>query len=136
MIIQDNYTRHIYSIESIHDGDTVKAIVESGFNGLDRVTFRLDGINTAEVGKKNQSELRMRLSEEAKAYVIDKVENHKVRVVSEKFKSGGYGRYLGVIYYEQDGDWHNLNQELLDLKLAQTYYPGASKETGDFKFDN
>lgn len=132
MEIKDNYVRDIHSIVNIHDGDTFTAIVETGYNGLGRVTFRLKGINTAEVGKK-QSEQRTKLSEQAKAYVTDKVKNHKVRVVSEKFESGGFGRYLGVIYYENNGKWINLNQELLDKKLAQTYYLGASKDFGEFK---
>jgi endonuclease YncB( thermonuclease family) len=132
MEIKDNYVRSIYLIEDIHDGDTLSAIVDTGYNQLARVTFRFKGINTAEVGKK-QSEQRTVLAKEALAYVTDKVKNHEVRVLSEKFESGGFGRYLGVIYYNDNGNWINLNQELLDKKLAQTYYLGASKDFGEFK---
>lgn len=132
MEIQDNYVRDIYEIVSVHDGDTLKAIVELGYDTLRRVIFRFNAINTAEM-KDDQSEIRVKLAEEAKAYVNDKVNNHEVKVYSEKFKSGGFGRYLGTMYYKKDGDWINLNQELLDLGLAQKYYLGASKDFGEFK---
>jgi endonuclease YncB( thermonuclease family) len=132
MEIKDNYVRNIFAIIDVHDGDTIKALVETGFDVLSRVTFRLAGINTAEV-KKKQSEERVKLGLNARDYVKEITSKYKSRVVSERFESGGFGRYLGVVFYEKDGNWINLNQELLDLKLAQTYYLGASKEQGEFK---
>lgn len=132
MIIQDNYIRHIYKIEDIHDGDTLRAIIETGYNSLDRVTFRLKGINTAEINSKQP--FRLALAKKAKGYLQDKVENHKVRVLSEKFEKGGFGRYLGTLFYENEqGEWINLNDELLDTGLAQSYYKGASKDEGEWK---
>lgn len=130
-VIQDNYVRHMHSIESIYDGDTITAIVEMGYDHIDRIEFRFTGINTAEM-KSQKDTLRYKLAVEAKDYVTDKLMNHKVRVYSYKFKSGGFGRYLGVMYYLQDGKWINLNQELLDVGLAQVYYEGASKDFGDW----
>lgn len=131
MNIEDNYTRAIHSIEGIHDGDTVTALVEVGFNSISRVTFRLESINTAEI-RKGQSDERMQLSTDAKSHVESRLRDHPVRVVSKKFKSGGFGRYLGVLYYQDGKEWVNLNQEMLDLGLAQKYYLGASKDFGEF----
>ncbi|MFS0905849.1 thermonuclease family protein [Priestia aryabhattai] len=134
MEIQDNYIRHIYEIVDVHDGDTIKAIVELGYNQLGRIKFRFKAINTAEVGKeKKQSELRVKLANDAKAYVQEKIMNHEVRVYSEKFKEAGFSRYEGTIYYLDNGEWINLNEELLAIGLAQKYYLGASKDFGEFK---
>jgi endonuclease YncB( thermonuclease family) len=131
MIIQDNYIRHVHSIEHITDGDTVTLIVESGFNGLDRVTVRFKGINTAEMKSKKGTE-RYKLANEAKNYVEKILKSKKVRLHSEKFEVGGFGRYLGILYYEDNGKWYNLNEELIKLGLAQVYYKGASKDYGEF----
>lgn len=132
MEIQDNYIRHIHSIESIKDGDTITALVELGYNHIGRITFRFAGINTAEMKSPKGTE-RYTLAHKAKDYVASILKDHKVRVYSEKFEDGGFGRYLGVMYYDKDGKWINLNQELLDKKLAQVYYLGASKDFGEFK---
>ena len=132
-MIQDNYVRHIYVIEDIHDGDTITAIAELGYNVLGRITFRFKGINTAETKSKIKNPVRYALGMKAKAYVQDILDNHKTRVYSEKFEDGSFGRYLGTMYYEKDGNWIDLNQELVDLGLAQKYYIGASKDFGDFK---
>lgn len=131
MEIQDNYVRHIYTIEKITDGDTITAIAELGYNILGRITFRFSGINTAEMKSKIDTE-RYELAIKAKEYVENILKNHKVRVHSEKFTDGGFGRFLGVMYYEKDGQWINLNKELLDIGLAQEYYKGASKDFGEF----
>jgi endonuclease YncB( thermonuclease family) len=130
-MIQDNYIRDIYKIEEVKDGDTVVAIVELGYNQLGRVTFRFKGINTAEKNS-NKNSKRYKLAMEAKDFVNDKLKNHKVRVLSEKFETGGFGRYLGSMYYEENGKWYDLNKELLDRGLAQIYYKGASKDYGEF----
>lgn len=134
MLIQDNYVRHIYAIQEITDGDTIKAIVEMGYNHVDRIEFRFTGINTAEK-KSQKGTLRYKLAMDAIAYVTDKLMNHKVRVHSEKFEDGGFGRFLGIMYYEKNGKWINLNDELLDKGLAQKYYLGASKDFGEFKLE-
>lgn len=132
MIIQDNYIRHIHSIEKITDGDSIKAIVELGYDKIDRIEFRFTGINAAEM-KSKKGTVRYKLALEAKQYVTDKLMNHKVRVHSERFEKGGFGRYLGVMYYEKDSSWINLNEELLNIGLAQVYYEGASSDFGEWK---
>jgi endonuclease YncB( thermonuclease family) len=124
----DGFRRDLYQILDVHDGDTVTALVENGFDSLRRITFRLKDINTAEM--KSKTEERKILAEKAKEFVISTLEGKQVGVESYKFKDGGFSRYLGVIYYLEDGEWINLNEQLLQLGLAQGYYKGASKDQG------
>jgi endonuclease YncB( thermonuclease family) len=131
MNIEDNYIRHLYCIERIIDGDTIVAIAELGYDSLNRIIFRFKDINTAEKNSEEGTK-RFQLARDAKAYVENVMENHKVRVYSEKFKKGGFGRYLGIMYYEKDGQWIDLNKEMLDKGLAQAYYKGASKDYGEW----
>lgn len=133
MIIEDNYIRHIHSIERVIDGDTIIALVELGYNIIGKVTFRFADINTAEL-RSEKGSVRYKLAHKAKDYVDDKLNNSEVRVHSEKFRDGGFGRYLGVMYYlNDDNEWINLNQELLNIGLAQEYYEGASKDFDEWK---
>ena len=127
----DTFRRDILQIINIHDGDTLTALVENGFDDIRRITFRLDGINTAEITSKTEE--RKALANNAKAYVQAKLEGKQVGVESIKFKDGSFSRYLGVIYYLENGEWKNLNQELLQIHLAQVYHEGASKDEGEFK---
>jgi endonuclease YncB( thermonuclease family) len=126
----DSFKRDILEIIDIHDGDTMTALVENGYNSIGRITFRLDGINTAELTSKTEE--RKILANQALAYVKDKLAGKQIGVESIKFKDGGFSRYLGIVYYLDNGEWKNLNQELLDVHLAQVFHKGASKEEGDF----
>ena len=131
MEIKDSYIRNIIQIIDIYDGDTFTALVDVGFDTSRTVKFRFKGINTAEL--KGSTGLRLQLAYEAKAYVEKTLKGRKIRVHSERFEKGGYGRYLATIYYQNDkGEWINLNQELLDKGLAQHYYKGESKDFGEW----
>lgn len=127
----DSFRRDIYEIINIHDGDTLTALVENGFDDIRRITFRLDGINTAELASTTAE--RKVLASKATQYVTSTLKGKQTAVESIKFKDGSFSRYLGVIYYLEDGEWKNLNQELLELHLAQVYFKGASKDEGAFK---
>jgi endonuclease YncB( thermonuclease family) len=126
----DSFRRDVKEILDIHDGDTLTAMIYDGFDDYSIITFRLDGINTAELTSKTEE--RKILANNALAYVKAKLAGKQIGVESIKFKDGGFSRYLGVVYYLDNGEWKNLNQELLDVHLAQVYYKGASKEEGDF----
>lgn len=133
MEIRDNYIRDVYQIIDIHDGDTFTALVDVGYDDFRKIKFRLKGINTAEMSDKSKG-LRLELAKKAKEYVTNILQNKKIRVHSERFEDGGFGRYLATIYYQNEkGEWINLNQELLDKGLAQHYYAGASKDFGEWK---
>jgi micrococcal nuclease len=131
MLIQDNYIRNVHSIESVYDGDTITAIVDVGYDAKVEVKFRFLGINTAEMKGSKKGTERYVLARKAKAYVEEKLKSHKVRVHSEKFEEDSFGRYLGTMYYEEKGEWINLNEELIKIGLAEVYYKGASKNFDD-----
>lgn len=132
MEIQDNYIRNVYQIINIQDGDTFTALIDVGYDNFRKIKFRFKGINTAEI--KGSKGLRMELAKKAKIYVEQVLKDKKICIHSERFEDGGFGRYLGTIYYQNEkGEWINLNQELLDKGLAQHYYLGASKDFGAWK---
>ena len=46
----------------------------------------------------------------------------EIIIKTEKDKSGKYGRWLAIVYYKNfDGEWINLNEELLSNGLAERY---------------
>jgi endonuclease YncB( thermonuclease family) len=127
----DTFRRDIREVIDIHDGDTLTALVDTGYDGFRKIVFRLEGINTAELS--SDTEIRKTFANNAKDYVVSKLEDKQVAVESIRFKDGSFSRYLGVIYYLDDGVWQNLNEELKEIGLAQVYYKGASKDEGEFK---
>ena len=42
-------------------------------------------------------------------------------IETHKDTTGKYGRLLGTVHYRVEGQWHNLNQELLNQDLAAAY---------------
>lgn len=122
---KDNFTRNVKVIEVV-DGDTIKIMSDGGYNGFTKATIRLLDINTAET--KSKTAFSKMMADKAEAFVKEKILNKEVIVESYKFKDGGFGRYLGIVYYDdENGQQVNLNQQLLDLGLARTYTKGASK---------
>ena len=122
--INDNYIRKAKVIK-VTDGDTADLQISIGFNVYTVVTIRLKGINCSD--KTLKAELSKEMAKKATKYVTEKILNKDVYVESYKFADGDFGRYLGIIYYQQGDNWINLNQELLDIGLAKPYFKGASK---------
>jgi len=113
------------TVIKVTDGDTIKVSVDLGYRIYPVVTIRFKGINCSD--KTLKAELSKEMAKKATKYVTDKILNKEVWVDSYKFKDGDYGRYLGIIYYQEGDKWINLNQELLDIGLAKVYFEGASK---------
>jgi micrococcal nuclease len=114
--------QYIYKavIISVYDGDTIRASVDLGFGtsleGVDRkgLKLRLARIDTPELRGDSIEEGRI-----SKQYVISKVLNKQVTIVTSKDKTGKYGRYIAEVYYKNErGEQVNLNDELVRLKLA------------------
>lgn len=122
MNIKDNYIRKAQIVE-VHDGDTIKLHVDDGYDVIRPVTIRFSVINTAELTSHDQH-LKM-LADEGRDYVKQFL-GQEIYVESYRFKEGGFGRYLGIIYYNNGTEWINLNKELLDKGLAHVYEVGKS----------
>ena len=103
-------------VRSVYDGDTMRVDVDLGFKvWMNNISLRLLGINTPEVrGPEREEGLK------ARSFVLDRVnEGTPVIIVTEKDKTGKYGRWLATVYYH-NGE-KNLNEELLQNGHAKEY---------------
>ena len=90
-----------YSVKKIYDGDTVQ--LEDGRK------VRLLGINTPEIQHRGkQAEAG---GQEAKAWLINKLRNQRVRLELDAEKTDKYGRTLAYLFTE--------NNELINLSLVK-----------------
>lgn len=112
-MIQPNYN-YFAKIVNVIDGDTVDLVVDVGFNVAIKERFRLSFINTPELNSIDQMERLIAI--EARNFVLQYL-NMAVRIKSTKRDK--YGRFLAEIFV--DGETTSINQQLLDLKLAQPY---------------
>lgn len=98
------------TITRVIDGDTVDAVVDTGFYNTHRDRFRLIGIDTPEMrGEERPEGIR------SKQYVIDLIEGKDVEL--ESHGQDAFGRWLCVIYV----DGMNLNEHLIETGYAKRY---------------
>jgi micrococcal nuclease len=103
---------------SVYDGDTIRVDLSLGFNiwQLNK-PIRLYGIDTPEVrGAERPQGLVVRDLVEQRLQQSD-----RLIIETHKDSTGKYGRLLGTVHYCVAGQWHNLNQELLEEGLAAAY---------------
>jgi micrococcal nuclease len=94
-----------FKVERVYDGDTVK--LEDGRK------IRLLGINTPEVQHRNQDTEAG--GETAKRWLMDKLKNHKVRLVTDVEQADKYKRTLAHLITENK---EHINVQLLEMGLA------------------
>lgn len=99
------------------DGDTVKLLMDMGFDTNVRMSCRLDGVDAPE-SNTNAGQLVMLVSE----YWMKQFPSLSVNSVK---KDKYAGRFLGVIFYPADKKPPCLNFYLLENKLARVYKGGA-----------
>lgn len=103
-------------VTGVYDGDSVTVDVDLGFNTwIMNMKLRLYGIDTPEIRTRDTEEKVAGLL--ARDYLRSLILNKKVCVVTEKDKTGKYGRYLAEIYL----DGVNINQQLLARGYAEKY---------------
>jgi len=114
--IQDNYVRKA-TVCHIVDGDTIDVIFDLGFDITSKQRIRFEVVNTPEKGQEGY--------QEAKDYVTEQLLGKEVLIQTVKYKSAGWGRYLGYVYVpNEDGSYTNLGDALLELELAVPYQKG------------
>jgi micrococcal nuclease len=102
---------YLAKVISVHDGDTLTALVDLGFDVQLTLTIRLFGINAPELFKPTTEAGR-----KSRDFIISKVLNQQVVVQTLRDKKEKYGRYLAHVYY---GDAQVcLNDELVANGLA------------------
>lgn len=94
-----------YKVERVYDGDTVR--LEDGRK------IRLLGINTPEVQHRNQDAEAG--GETAKRWLVDKLRNHKVRLVTDVEQTDKYRRTLAHLITENN---EHINVQLVEIGLA------------------
>lgn len=111
-------TKDLYTyqakIVSVYDGDTVTAEIDLGFHVKVTEKIRLSGIKTPELrGSERQEGLKSR--NELRKWILDK----ELFINTQKDKQGKYGRYLGTLYLEENGELVNINKRLVDEGFAE-----------------
>ena len=91
------------TIEKIYDGDTITCTVDCGFGvKLTKQKIRLYGINCPEMRGENKIK-----GIESRDALREKIMGKNILLKTIKDKKGKYGRYLGIIYLDQENinDW-------------------------------
>lgn len=106
-----------YSVEldRVVDGDTIDAYINLGFGIKLFRRIRLIGIDAPETRTKNSEEKHKGIA--VKEWLINKLTDCKIIVITEKDTTGKYGRVLGTIY----ADDININQLMIDNGLVESY---------------
>jgi micrococcal nuclease len=99
------------------DGDTIVVDVDLGLGvWMHGQYLRLLGVNTPEIrGEERARGLQARL------FVLSELEDGNLVIKTHKGdKKGKYGRWLATVHYVNwDGEWANLNKELLEHGHAE-----------------
>ncbi len=103
-------------VTKVYDGDTITVEIDLGFKtSVKGEKIRLSRINTPEVrGASREEGLKSR--DYLRSLILDK----EIILETIRDKKGKYGRYLGEVFYKQeDGEWLNINNHLVDKGLAE-----------------
>ncbi|MFQ6613087.1 MAG: thermonuclease family protein [Fidelibacterota bacterium] len=101
-------------VVSVYDGDTCRVDLDLGFGvWIRKEKIRLARINTPELkGPQRPEGLK------ARDYLRELVLNKRIILQTKKDRKGKYGRYLGELWLQQNGQWINVNDDLVQAGLA------------------
>ncbi len=108
---------YLYSAKLIRiiDADSIIVKIDRGFKDFSIKTLRLARIDAFEVkGKEKEKGL------EAKEWV-EKTLIKYPNIIIQSLKLDSFGRSIAELWYWEEEQWINLNDKLLDLKLAIPY---------------
>lgn len=125
------YDLYLYRIDNIRviDGDTIDCDIDLGFDvWLHKQRIRLYGIDAPETRTKDLEEKKRGI--EAKQWLEKKLDDAlDVRLSSEEFNRGKFGRILGVLHvFNEDNKewgWSSVNYEMKTLGLVKEYFGGS-----------
>jgi len=110
------YTYHA-KVDRVVDGDTMDLVIDLGFKITTLQRIRLRGINTPETYNVKKDSEEYKKGMEAKEYVVQRMEENNYKVIVETNKDvGKFGRYIGVIRFEDSQV--TLNDDLVTKGLA------------------
>lgn len=113
------YEYYVREVKKIVDGDTIDVVIDLGFSILFESRVRLAGIDTPESRTTDKREKALGL--ESKKYLETRLKAAKnVVIKTEKLDSSEkYGRILGWLYL--DGDGNSVNHEMIEKGYAWGY---------------
>ena len=104
------------------DGDTIDCYIDLGFDLKIKKRIRYMGIDTWESRTRDLEEKEKGLA--AKEYLIEQLESNNNKFVLVSHGVGKFGRCLGELFVELDGDRVCLNQRLIVEGHAVPYFGG------------
>lgn len=113
------YEYYVREVKKVVDGDTIDVVIDLGFSILFESRVRLAGIDTPESRTTDKAEKALGL--ESKKYLETRLKAAKnVVIKTEKLDSSEkYGRILGWLYL--DGDGNSVNHEMIEKGYAWGY---------------
>lgn len=113
------YEYFVREVKKVVDGDTIDVVIDLGFSILFESRVRLAGIDTPE--SRTTDKMEKALGLESKKYLEARIKAAKnVVIKTEKLDSSEkYGRILGWIYL--DGEGNSLNTEMIEKGYAWGY---------------
>ena len=122
------YKYRIAAIEKIVDGDTVDVLIDLGFDVMTRQRVRLLGIDTPESRTSDKIEKvygkisKKHLSDWCTKAVVSDKDDIEIELRTQEADSRGkFGRVLGELWVNEDGNWTNVNQWMIDNGYAVKY---------------
>lgn len=119
---------YLYRAEMLsnYDGDTIRCDIDLGMKSwLKDKQVRLFGIDTPEI--RTSSDIERRLGEAASELVRFYLpERQGFLLETMKDETGKYGRLLGRLHVQTNGQFVCINDRLVEKKLAQPYF-GAKR---------
>tara|TARA_R100001594_G_scaffold37924_1_gene68550 strand:+ start:471 stop:884 length:414 start_codon:yes stop_codon:yes gene_type:complete len=124
---------YVYVVKNpkVYDGDSFTCDLNLGlFMEKKKVKVRLMGVDTPEKGFRAKSAREKQLALEAKALIVDLLNNAEQVLLYSENGTGKYGRLLStVIAVQKDGSHLSAAEELIKHNLARPYFGGTkSKE--------
>jgi micrococcal nuclease len=113
------YEYFVREVKKVVDGDTIDVVIDLGFSILFESRVRLAGIDTPE--SRTTDKMEKALGLESKKYLESRIKAaNNVVIKTEKLDSSEkYGRILGWIYL--DGEGNSLNTEMIEKGYAWGY---------------
>ncbi|MFE4029181.1 thermonuclease family protein [Priestia sp. YIM B13551] len=106
------------TVIEVKDGDTYVISVDLGFRFIHEMELRMLRIDTPETKRypgRFKYDEEIPIGKQIGQWVRNRILGKEVEIKTQLDESDKYGRVLAELYYEVDGQWINLNQQMLDL---------------------
>jgi len=111
-MIKEKYVYNAY-VTDVYDGDTITVNIDLGLDiTLNNQKIRLFGINAPEIRGKDKKAGTI-----SRDWLRSRILNKSIVICTIKDSKGKYGRYLGIIY--TDDNPISMNDEMVSMGLAE-----------------